>query len=481
MFDVEKVCRMTEELETFARAYEEIYLIFESMTGETFALFRRLKVNIRAVLSDETNGRETFGLPVLKTYEAVKNFSERTGIIVIVKNPLPIFLTELPFDVNGRRLQIPTFILSPDEVSAIYDRLMILQTLLHRAEDGLPDYLLQDFAMRFACGLKTFLPPSGQSFKFQFLLEHNFNFRYDFSDAAIVIQGPLVYENNYTADTIKLYRKVYPNAPIVVSTWTGEATDDFRKICRENSVALLENVPPDFPGPFNVNMQLESSLQGVKFVRENTDAKFVLKTRCDQRINKPDFLTWFRNLILTFPPLGDKLRGRILLTEGLKWKPFRTTDFLAFGYVEDIAKLYGISRHCGEIDAMNYAWNHLARFLKIASLLGGCKKFNHIPKKNSKLIRKINSVMRRIHEVEIHIMRKFYEENIAAIDYDKFLETGWKLMRDYLVIAGVSDIRLDWPKYEDAWAYNVDGVFPNKIDFARWLDLYRNFNSFGLE
>ena len=438
MFDVEKVCRMTNELEIFARTHEERYLIFEDITGETFALFQRLQINFRAIIRDDLSksikiphsflknlqnaGVSSFS--ILKTSDAAKNFNERTGIIVIVEKPLPIFQTELPFDVNGRRLNMPTFILSIDEISAIYCRLIIMETLRLYREDGLPTLSLFDMALRFACGLKTFLPLT-QTFKFQLLNEKRFNFRYDLSDTAIVIQGPIVYDNNYTADTLKFYRKIYPNAPIVVSTWRGEATDEFRVACRKNSVALLENVPPDFAGPFNVNMQLESSLQGVKFIRENTDAKFVLKTRCDQRINKPDFLTWFHNLILTFPPFGDKLRGRIILTEAVKWQPFRTADFLAFGYVEDIVKLYGIKHHRGQNDAvMNYR-KHTWRLFFAWSLSEKCKMVNHVPEENAKVFRTTNKIMRRMHEIETYILKTFYEENIGAIDYDKFLETSW--------------------------------------------------------
>lgn len=489
MFDVEKVCRMTDELETFVRTREELYLIFEDMTNETVALFQRLQINFRAIISDQPlqiakidenssfplTYEAFFKLPVLKTSDAAKNFNERTGIIVIVEKPLAIFQTELPFDVNGRRLNVPTFILSLEEISVIYCRLIIMETLRLYREDGLPMPDSVDMALRFACGLKTFLPLT-QTFKFQLLNEKRFNFRYDLSDTAIVIQGPIVYDNNYTADTLKFYRTIYPNVPIVVSTWQGEATDDFRVACRENSVALLENKPPDFAGPFNVNMQLESSLQGVKFIRENTDAKFVLKTRCDQRINKPDFLTWFRNLILTFPPFGDKLRGRILFAQALKWFPFRTADFLAFGYVEDIAKLYGISRLGAEKSPVVYRKRHWVKFNYLLFLIDRCKWKNYIPPRRDKLIRQINGISRRIHEVETHILKTFYEENIGTIDYDKFLETGWKFMRDYLVIVGLQEISLDWPKYETLWNYSVDGgLHANEIDFARWLDLYRNF------
>ncbi|MBR3050746.1 MAG: hypothetical protein IKG61_04770 [Selenomonadaceae bacterium] len=155
-----------------------------------------------------------------------------------------------------------------------------------------------------------------RNFKYQ-LFDRRSYFKptHTLDDTAIVIQGPIAYNNDYTVETFKLYRSIYPNAPIVVSTWKGEATSSFRRVCRENLIVLLENEMPEDRGFGNVNLQLESSLQGVKFIRQNTSAKFVLKTRTDQRINYFDFLVYFKNLRKTFPPKGDRLRERIILID----------------------------------------------------------------------------------------------------------------------------------------------------------------------
>ena len=480
MFDVEKILRMTDDLKTFIREHDDLYLTAEIFWEDDFVLFRRLKICFRAILCDiplyynNMPVNEIFGIPVRKTSDVSKNFSRRTGIITIVRKPFPFYQTELAFAVKGQRLNVAIFVMNSDEVAAIYDRLTMIQLLQIYSADGFRIDSYEDIAVRFSRGMKTILD-TNRTFKFQMLTPEQLNFRYEISDAAIVLQGPIVYEDNYTAETIKVYRKIYPNAPIVVSTWTDEATNDFRKICRENFVALLENKPPEFPGPNNANMQLESSLQGVKFVRENTVAKFVLKTRCDQRINKPDFLMWFRNLILTFPPFGDKLRGRILQPGAIKWLPFNARDFFAFGYVEDIFKLYGISRPSGKNDPVTYRQKHRQLFDKFKNVDEKCSMLNFVPPIATKKLLKANRAMKRMHDIESYIMRTFYEENIGAIDYDKFIETGWKFMREYLVLIGLDDVRLDWPKYETTWKYRTAGWLVNDIGYSRWLDLYRNF------
>ena len=101
--------------------------------------------------------------------------------------------------------------------------------------------------------------------------------------------------------------------------------------------------------------------------------------------------------------------------------------------------------------------------------------YNYIVKDNAAIVHKINRPANRIMEVEAWLWLNFYEHYIDKLDRTKLLETSQKFMRDYLVIVGVAEVSLDWSKYEDNSAYNVDGWHSNQIDFSRWLDLYRNF------
>ena len=479
MFDNAKVQQMTVELEKFAREHEDIYVIPEYITPEVFALFRRMRITIRAVLFNTPlpfSQREIFGIPVLKMEEATTNFNERTALIVLKQKSVPFIRTALNFTFWGGVLTVPVFVMANDEISAIYDRLTLLKVLQQYQEDGLhaPP---KDLATRFARGLTTFLDSRYQNFKYQFWdSREDFKPRYDFDDTAIVIQGPIEYTNNYTAETFKLYRSIYPNAPIVVSTWKNEATDAFRKECENNSVVLLENEPPKFRGAWNVNMQLESSLQGVKFVQAHMSAKFVLKTRTDQRINRFDFLSNFKSLIETFPPDCNRLLGRILLLDASKTLPFRAADFLAFGYVADIFRLYDIPQHAGEKDELTCRVNHPRRLEIIMRVATSCKFRDNVPKEHEKFFRKFNRVSSRLAEVESYILRKFYTKYIGTIERETIMETSWKFIRECCVIVGIRDIFLDWPKYENSMTYSVDGAtFHEKIDFLQWLDMYRNF------
>ena len=55
MFDVDKVRQMTAALEKFVGEHDNVYLIAEVADINFLPLIRRLKMNVRALLSDETN------------------------------------------------------------------------------------------------------------------------------------------------------------------------------------------------------------------------------------------------------------------------------------------------------------------------------------------------------------------------------------------------------------------------------------------
>ena len=392
---------------------------------------------------------------------------------------MPFIQTTFDFKVKGGKRTLPALVMTNDEASIIYDGVMIKNFEKLYAEDGIFSPPTKDLYTRFARGLTILLDPKFQNFKYQ-ILENRMYYKpiHDFDDAAIVIQGPIAYENNYTVETFKFYRSIYPNVPIVVSTWTGVATNSFRRECKENSVVLLENEPPKSPGIYNVDMQLKSSLEGVRYIKENTSAKFVLKTRTDQRINYFSFLVYFKNLLKTFPPKGDKLHKRIIFLGSALTKnfPFHPHDFLSFGHVEDIFKLYDIPAESG-YEKVNYFMSHRKTIDRVASWINGnpCRfDYNTVTEQSSRL-RKFNKVMSRVRLPEIHLTRTFYEKYIAPVDDTKIYETSWKFAVDYLILVDFDTLQLDWPKYEDK-RYKPEFLSDfHGNAFARWLDMYRNF------
>ena len=483
MVDTDKIHRIAKLLIKIPNDFDNVYVIHDRLfVAEPAALFRRLKIPVAAIMSDTAAEKELWGFPIVKTAEASANFNERTALIILSKKPVPLIQTTFDFAVRGKMLTVPAFVMTNEEAVAIYSCVMVQRFIDMYKEDGITDVTKTPSALaqRFACGLTTFLHPHFQNFKYQ-LWDRREHFKptYDFDDTAIVIQGPIAYDNNYTVETFKFYRSIYPNAPIVVSTWKGEATNDFRKACRENSIVLLENEMPQERGAFNVNLQLKSSLQGVKFIQEHTSAKFVLKTRTDQRINRFDFLVHFKNLLETFPPKDDKLHKRIIFLSvvNLTQFPFYYQDYLSFGHVEDISKLYGIPFH-SEPGEMTYTAKNYRRMIKIRGKVLSNRyslDYDSAFAKNPNAC-KAKRWARKFCFPEMYISKTFYEQHIAPIDETKLPETSWKFAAEYLILIDPEAILADWPKYENT-RYKAFTNSGRHSAFSRWLDMYRNFKA----
>ena len=479
MFDAAKIRNITAKLQKMSEVCDDIFLMPERIyTPAEAALFRRLNIKLRAIIDDESKQKDFCGLPILKTQEAVKKFTESTGIIVLLEKPLKLVESSLDFKVAGGTWTISSIIMSVEETKFIYDRLTLLQVEKQYKEDGLlkTENTLLNLAENFARAFTTSSDSRYQNVKIN-LYDSRPYYKptYDFDDTAIVFQGPIEYDDNYTAETFKLYRSIYPNIPIVVSTWKDEATDTFRRECKENSIVLLENDMPEERAYGNINLQLKSSFEGVKYIKENTSAKFVLKTRTDQRMYYFDFLVYFKNLLDSFPPKGDKLNQRIILfgSETVKKYPFNFHDFLAFGHINDISRLYGIPLH-GKTGKLDYKKNHVKRVDKIGNLTyKNYFDYNTVTEQSHKLF-KLNRAMNRIYWPEVYLMRTFYEKYIAPVDASKLFETSWKFTVDYLILIDFESVHLDWSKYE-SMRYNPKFAFGSQCVFSRWLDMYQNF------
>ena len=71
----------------------------------------------------------------------------------------------------------------------------------------------------------------------------------------------MVEESNFTIETINLYAKIYPNTPIIVSSWE----EDIKKLkkhisgTRNQKIHLISNKKPEYVGYKNINLQAIST------------------------------------------------------------------------------------------------------------------------------------------------------------------------------------------------------------------------------
>lgn len=154
---------------------------------------------------------------------------------------------------------------------------------------------------------------------------------------AVVMQGPLYTDHDFTLETLRLYARQMPGAQLILSTWQDTDPALLSPI-RDLGVTVLLNEKPASAGPFNVNMQITTAAAGVRHAVAD-GADWVMKTRTDQRLLAPDILPFLIKLAQSFPVAGGTVQKSRVVGLGLgtlKFAPYHVTDQTLFGSAEDM-------------------------------------------------------------------------------------------------------------------------------------------------
>ncbi len=273
---------------------------------------------------------------------------------------------------------------------------------------------------------------------------------------AIVMQGPLCKKDDMTINTILFYKKAYPFAKIIVSTWNDEAKEDLNRIAEFGAIVVTSDKPSN-SGIMNVNMQLVNSLAGVKKAKE-IGCEFAVKTRTDQRVCKPFIFDTMISAIKLFP--GSKgQKGRLVtlgVCDGGMFTPYYICDFLYLGYTDDLLSLFSAPFDEREEDKTL---------------------------RNSNMFLTRRQLAEQARAPEIYIL-KHYCKNFLKLSGEDTVKEHWNVTRNYLICYGMNDVDLMWNKYNGLYNLNYyssayfNGQDSSKhlrtmcFDFFNWLNLY---------
>lgn len=158
----------------------------------------------------------------------------------------------------------------------------------------------------------------------------------------IILQGPICTRDNYTLNTIKYYKKMYPCSTIILSTWKGENQDAIDEIKDLGTVVILNDDVLN-PGVVNTNRQKHTTLNGIIKAKE-LGLQYVAKTRTDQCLRRPHVLDFMINLLEVFPPENTFQKKRIItlptICAGDVFYPYTFGDYFFFGTVDDMKTLW---------------------------------------------------------------------------------------------------------------------------------------------
>ena len=266
-------------------------------------------------------------------------------------------------------------------------------------------------------------------------------------DVAIVVQGAVLHKASFTLETCKWYRKAFPNAEVILSTWDSEAHLCLEEFRREG-VHVVTSAKPEHAGISNCNLQLVSTQAGILEARR-LGSSWVLKSRADQRVYSKTAISFFRNITGLFPcdrqsvdnPQQVKSRLISISLDTFKYRLFGLSDFLMFGQIEDMATYWG---------------TELDRRIEIP---GGAAATT--PREYSK---------KEI--VEVYFMVNFLRRIGWEVQWT--LENYRSALAQHFVVIDSSSIDLYWPKYssrEHLWrGYTPSLLEP--VTFSDWLMFY---------
>lgn len=184
---------------------------------------------------------------------------------------------------------------------------------------------------------------------------------------AIVIQGPIKYDDNFTYETVKLYNLLYPECEIILSTWEDE-TERVKELFTDLKVTLCFSSKPIHAGFGNSAFQTISSKKGI-------DKAIVLgcericKTRTDQRFYKPNLFYELDRLLDLFPLKTDteqKKRIVCISTTTDKNRFYNICDMFVYGDAEDINRYFNCPIDERDYDVhMQMVWTNAVDFAKL--------------------------------------------------------------------------------------------------------------------
>ena len=297
---------------------------------------------------------------------------------------------------------------------------------------------------------------------------------YPMDDVAVILQGPIDYRADFTMETLYLYRREYPGVMLIVSTWEGDVTEEFRWRAQAIGVDIVENKKPEKNGIFNLFMQIVSTRGDIKHARENRSIRYILKTRNDQRYHHPEFLNYLKNLLKQFPVGGSLADTRLIYTgyTGSMFSlPFRLTDFMLFGTAEMMERYWG-----AELDTCrDYS-------MEEATVCAYAKQLR-APYDNRRDCFSLDEKARRElgenigGSSEDRLARSFYERYYLGRplnETDDILLHYWNWLKDYVVIADEKSMLWIWDKYEYRYMDKNSNESEGDLNYFSWLDLYLN-------
>lgn len=272
---------------------------------------------------------------------------------------------------------------------------------------------------------------------------------------AVILQGPIVQDSDFTLETLRLYHGIFPGHPLILSTWEGsdpvsvEAAQSLGVIC-------ILNKKPSYAGISNINLQIVSSRAGVLKAKE-LGAEYAIKTRTDQRIYAPDAAQYLYNVTEAFPVGGQypKQKKRIVgvSLNTFIYRMYGVSDMTIYGHIDDMLLYWGVD-------------NDERVFTKQEMEASGANL----------------DTFAKWRVCEVYLATEFLKKIDRNVAWT--LTDSWQAFADNFCVIDREQLDLFWPKYdrtEYRWRSYPEKFKTKEMTFRDWFNIYRGIRGIKID
>lgn len=301
-----------------------------------------------------------------------------------------------------------------------------------------------------------------------------------YKNVGIVFQGPVMKENNFTLETIKMLRNWYPDITIILSTWENELTDDNRYELKKLNCFFIESkqMNEENKGPNekigHLNNQILSSKLGMDYLTE-CGIEYAMKIRSDLRIYKKDFVPYLLNLLKVYDRADYQLIN-VAFSNSMYNVPFHLSDFIWFGRMEEMREMYSI-KYRDDNDL-----HKIVEFVKSDEFLKYKKTFADI--RTNKFT--LDSYWYNAIELPIDFMTLYHEEIYLPYNYwllkknenyCNFLSEYYEFLT-HVIVVDDQDLSVYWSKnLYSVVQHNYSKMLDERLTHSKWLEIYLNLRN----
>lgn len=280
---------------------------------------------------------------------------------------------------------------------------------------------------------------------------------------AIVMQGPLAKQDDFTINTVRIYGKLYPGVMVIVSTWEGEDPEYIRRLNSEPNCRVICSKTPEHSGFLNLNYQITSTMAGLREAKR-IGREYAFKSRTDNRISTKGIFEFLYSVLHSYPVDEATAYQKYRIVAGAEslygsmFSPFWFSDQFGFGYIDDMLQYWDypqMNDHFSKKDLQNAVWE-----------------------KGMTINERTNADL----AAETRIVRNYFlrmENRIPECSVREY----WEIIKKQFIIVSHADVGLFWLKYDarfdEAWwqgTYLFDDndskCTSYNWDFFHWLMLY---------